>query len=202
MPFPYFCITLIFKPSIMKKIFLITFAVLSTAVFAQKNKGVDLTPPEMPIDESTKLITYTEVVNSKGSADQIYNQAYTWASHFYKNPANVIKVKDKTNHKLVIKPRYKILNPPTKKGLKTMGGIVLYQLTIETKENKYRYVLTKIHWKQPSYYPVERWLDTSKPSYTPKYGYYLQQVDAEAKRVIDDLKKTLSMPKEKKSDNW
>ena len=186
----------------MKRTLIIVFVILAHVAFSQKKGKTDLTPPQMPIDETTKLITYSEVVSSTGSADQIYNQAYSWASHFYKNAANVIKVKDKANHKLVMKPRFKILNPPTKKGLKTMGGIVLYELTIDTKDNKYRYILSKITWKQPSHYPVERWLNTKKASYTPKYGYYLQQVDAEAKRVIEDLKKTLSMPKEKKSDNW
>ena len=59
-----------------------------SALFAQK-------PDIVPIDETTKLITYQDVVNVEGSADTLYLRAISWINSFYKNPADVTKVRDR-----------------------------------------------------------------------------------------------------------
>jgi len=153
-----------------------------------------------PIDKDTKLITYTEVVQEKGTIVELHNNAHQWAFSFYKNPYNVVK--EDTPNKILMRPRFKIMNPPDKKGVKTMAGIVLYTLEIYIKEGRYKYKLSQIEWKRASRYPIERWLDKSAPTYLKKYEFYLKQVDDEAKRVIASLKLGLKQEKKKENENW
>ena len=153
-----------------------------------------------PVDQDTKLITYTEVVQEEGTVAELYKNAHQWAFSFYKNPYNVVK--EDTPNKLLMRPRFKIMNPSDKKGVKTMAGIVIYTLEIYLKEGRYKYKLTQIQWKKASKYPIERWLDKSAPTYLKKYEFYLKQVDAEAKRVITSLKEGIKQKKKKEEENW
>jgi len=155
---------------------------------------------DMPIDETSKLITYTEVVKTTGTADALFEKAHKWFFSYYKNPHNVVK--ESANHKIVARPRFKILNPPDKKGIRTMGGIVMYTFTIVFKEGRYKYTITNIEWKQSSKYPIERWMDKSASSYKEKYSYYLEQVDKEMKKVITLLKTNTSQNKKKTEEEW
>jgi len=153
-----------------------------------------------PIDENSKLITYTEVIQEKGTIVELHKNIHQWAFSFYKNPYNVVK-EDNPN-KLLMRPRFKIMNPPDKKGVKTMAGIVLYTLEIYIKEGRYKYKLSNIQWKRASKYPIERWLNKSAPSYSEKYNFYLKQVDTEAKRVITALKDGIKQKQKKEEENW
>jgi hypothetical protein len=83
-----------------------------------------------------------------------------------------------------------------------MGGIVNYTFTVSFKDGRYKYKITNIEWKQSSKYPIEKWMDKSAGSYSPKYEYYLQQVDDEMKKVISELKKSISKANEKKEEEW
>lgn len=155
---------------------------------------------DYPIDESTKLITYTEVVQENGTITELHQNIHQWAFSFYKNPYNVVK--EDSPNKLLMRPRFKIMNPSDKKGVKTMAGIVIYTLEIYIKEGRYKYKLSNIQWKRTSKYPIERWLDKSAPSYSKKYDFYLKQVDAEAKKVIASFKEGIKQKKKKEEENW
>ena len=105
----------------------------------------------MPIDETTKLICYSKVNEVAGEAkDVLFDRAVEWATTYYKNPTDVIREKDKEGGKLVCKARYKMSNPPDKKGVSTDAGLAQYTLTIQFKEGRYKYDLTAINWKQIS----------------------------------------------------
>jgi len=155
---------------------------------------------DMPVNEDTKLITYSEVVKVEGTADALYKKAHKWFFSYYKNPNNVVK--ESANNKIVARPRFKILNPPDKKGIKTMGGVVLYTFTIFFKDGRYKYTITNIEWKQPSKYPIERWMDKSAPSYKEKYAHYLLQVDTEIKKTIASIQKSLAQGEKKPEEEW
>jgi len=153
-----------------------------------------------PIDEETKLITYTEVVKTEGTADLLYSKAHRWFFSYYKNPHNIVKKSE--NLKIVARPRFKILNPPDKKGIQTMGGIVLYTFTVIFKDGRYKYTITNIEWKQSSKYPIERWMDKSAASYKKKYSYYLEQVDKEITKTLALFKANVSQNKKKAEEEW
>ncbi len=154
----------------------------------------------LPVNQDSKLITYTEVVKTEGSADALFTKAHKWFFSYYKNPNNVVK--ESANHKIVARPRFKILNPPDKKGIQTMGGIVLYSFNVIFKDGRYKYTITNIEWKQNSKYPVERWLDKTAASYKPKYEFYLQQVNKEITKNIEQLNKAISKAPKKAEEDW
>lgn len=169
---------------------------------AQKTKE-PVSIPMLPVDSSTGLIAYSNVkIISGTSKAELYKRAYGWANTYYKNPADVIREKNAEEGKLVIKARFKISNEADKKGVVTQAGDVMYTLTLDFKEGKYKYELTKINWQQVSYYPAERWKDIASPTFKPAYAYYLKQTDENIKKIIGDFEKKFAEPAKVKSDDW
>lgn len=160
--------------------------------------------PKMPLDEKTKLITYTKVKEITGvSKEDLYKRALSWANTYFKNPADVIREQDIEQGKIVCKARFKVMNLPDKKGFSTEGGVVQYTLNLQFKDGRYKYDFTEFNWKQPSYYPAEKWLDTTNAYYKPEFDFYLKQVDDTAKEIIKDLDKGMrANPVTDKKDDW
>ena len=156
----------------------------------------------MPVDRQTGLITYSKVKEMSGiTKADLYNRALSWANTYYKNPADVIREKDEEQGKIICKARYKIMNPPDKKGFSSEAGNVQYTLNLQFKEGKYKYELTEINWKQPSYYGVEKWMDTSNAYYKQEFACYLQQVDSASKEIISSLDKIMKTNAAKNEKN-
>jgi len=160
--------------------------------------------PKLPVDDKTKLITYQDVVDMPSTGfKELQNRAFNWANEYYKNPADVIRERDTVAGKMICKARLKIINEAEKKEEPTEAGLIEYTLTLEFKENKYRYTISEINWKQKSYYPAERWMETDIPGYKPVYVYYLQQSDDHMKKVMKDLDKGMRQPTATiKKDDW
>ncbi len=159
--------------------------------------------PKMPVDETTKLITYTKVVEAEAyNKDTLFTRALDWCNTYYKNPADVIREADSTGDKIVCKARFKISNPADKKEVVTDAGAVMYTLNLEFRDGRYKYEVTEINWKMTSYYPIERWMDTGSDTYKPVYDYYLQQVDEKIKEMLKDLDKAMHAKVIVKKDNW
>jgi hypothetical protein len=187
----------------MKKIFVTILGIIFfTAVSAQKEPLQ--TPFAVPVDTITKLIAYEGVVEVKEtSAEELYKRLLGWFNTYYKNPTEVIRENDSIKYKIVGKPRFRMTNPADKEGLKTDAGNIQYTINVATKGGRYRYELTEFNWKQISYYPCERWLDTKAAGYLPVYNDYLQQLDKMAHDVINSLKNAASHEKSVKDrDNW
>jgi hypothetical protein len=179
------------------------FGVLITCIsFITVNAQTQKQAPKFPIDESTKLINYSGIGEITGKhKEELFNNALAWCNTFYKNPNEVIRERDSVAGKIVCKGRYKIMNPPDKTGFSTEGGLVQYTLTILFKEGRYKYDLTEINWKQASYYPAEKWMDTKNSYYKPEYEFYLQQVDDKSRDILKDLDKGVkAVAKQGKSD--
>ena len=188
----------------MKRVRIFFFGLLllltSGNVRAQPNQPV---APKMPLDEKTGLITYSSVIEVKGhSAGDLYKRALSWAGTFYKNPSDVIRERDSINGRIVCKARFKIMNPADKKGITTDAGNVMYSLRIQFKEGRYRYELSEINWKQPSYYPCERWMDRSSAAFSTAFDHYLFQTDQTLNSVLKDLQKAMSSPEASPSGDW
>jgi hypothetical protein len=161
-------------------------------------------PPRLPIDEQTKLVTYKAIVDVPAAGfKELQKRAFIWANQYYKNPSDVIRERDTVAGKMVCKARLKIMTEPDKKGVTTEAGLIEYTLKLEFKENKYRYTVSDINWKQKSYFPIERWMDTTAPGYKSGYEYYLQQTDEMMKSLVKDLDKGMKLPSPKaKKDEW
>ena len=77
----------------MKKIFRNTFLIIGL----QGGMLLAQAPAEakMPVDEVSKLITYTDVVDEPGmNKDTTYNRGMRWFKTFFKNPNQAIKSTD------------------------------------------------------------------------------------------------------------
>ena len=158
---------------------------------------------KLPIDEDTKLITFNKVVEVAGTnKTDLYNRGFAWANKFYKNPADVIREKDAVAGKMVCKARFKLMNEPDKTGLQTNAGDVMYTLTLDFKEGKFRYKLTEINWQQLSYYPAEKWMNKNDQKWLPVWDFYLKQVDENANKIIADFSKAISEAPKVKKDDW
>ena len=176
---------------------LLTLVIVSS--FAQKQA---IQAPEMPVDESTKLITYTGVVEVKAmNKNELYKRGLEWFNVYYKNPSDVIREKDSINFKIVGKSRFKIFREANENGVKMDGGLIQYTIMVICKDGRFKYELTAINWKQQSYYPIEKWI-AEKERYK-EYSWYLSQTDTMMKEVVKNLETAMkTTPKANNKDNW
>ena len=101
---------------------ILAFFISSFTVAAIAQNTTTTTAPKIPIDSVTKKITYTEVVQQKGTKDTLYNRALHWCNTYFKNPQDVTKIREKENGKVEGIHRFKVNNAPLKDGTKTDGG--------------------------------------------------------------------------------
>lgn len=168
------------------------------------SKSQNATAPVMPMDSTTKLITYTAVKEMKGvSKEELYKRAMKWFKTFYKNPTDVIREQDTVNLKIVGKARFKIYSDLNSLP-KGDGGLAMYTITVGCREGRFKYEITAINWIQQSYYGAERWMNKESATYKPVYDSYLTQVDETIRDVVNKLATGMNQPSEVKStkDNW
>lgn len=178
---------------------------ITTITIAQKRKkdDVPVVIPEMPIDVDTKLISYADVVDIDSTTQQIlYTRALAWAHSYYVNPKDVLREKNSAEGKIVIKARYRIYTTPDKEGTKVQSGDVIYTMTIDFKENKYRYNITDFTWKKRSAYPIERWMDDEADTFQPVYAAYLEQTNELMKELIASFTTRMATVEKVKDDDW
>jgi hypothetical protein len=154
----------------------------------------------LPIDPDTKMATYQEVVQEKGTADELYIRGIAWVNSFYKNPADVTRVRNRESGIIELMHRFEIYNNVD--GVKVQAGFVNYSLKIEFKPGRYRYTINDINWRQATKYPIERWLNKEDPYYSPLYDSYIQQVDVAINEVIASLKKGMHPEEVKPEEKW
>lgn len=151
-----------------------------------------------PIDTDTKLITYQEVVQQNGSQDELYIRAIEWINTYYKNPADVCRIRNRESGVIEILHRFEVVSPETNLNV----GIVNYELKMEFKPGRYRYTISNLTLRQASRFPVEKWLDKSDTGYTPVYDNYMQQVDKQVNELISSFKAGLSPVELKPEEKW
>lgn len=174
-----------------------------SVVSAQKNKTPAVEVPQMPISEETKLVSYSKVVDAKATKDELYKRGMNFFNTNYKNTAGMLKKQDEANGEIEGVARFKILNHPNKDGVESDAGLVSYTINLKLKDGKYKYEITKINWKQASYYGIEKWMDKGSPSYKETYDYYLAQADEQIKELIKNLTNVMQQPSEQpKKADW
>ncbi|MFO7614668.1 MAG: DUF4468 domain-containing protein [Bacteroidales bacterium] len=160
----------------------VVFLFLSLSSFAQNTGSITLL-----VDPATGLITYQEVVEEKGSKDELFNRCSSWLHTFYANPWEATKVRDQATGLIRIQHQFRIYDYD-EDGNRNEAGMILYTAKIEFKEDRYRYTIDNFLLRQVSRYPVEKWLDKSQPGYDEKWQQYLDQINA---FVTDELIRSL-----------
>lgn len=156
--------------------------------------------PALPLDPETKMIKYQEVVSETGNPDVLYDRGAGWISNYYKSPSSVLRIQDKANGKIEGTGRLG-LSYTDEMGNKTDGGVVMYDIKMEFKQDKFRYTITNFAYKTTSRLPLEKWLNKKDPAYNPKWDHYLYQVDTTMTGLIKKMKEGMK-PKQVKKDEW
>jgi hypothetical protein len=176
----------------MKTKSLFTAIVLAIFVFSA---GAQTT--SLPVDETTGLITYQDVVEEAGNKDEFFNRAIAWINEYYSNPVDVTKTRDPESGLIKGLHRFKIKNTD-EEGTETDAGVIQYEFKLEFKEGRYRYKMSDFVLRQASKIPVENWLEKDDP----QSKSYLQQVDDFAREWIKNMKAGMKGKVEKKDDEW
>ena len=184
----------------MKQIVIsIIFIISALFSFGQSAQGTQ--PGGMPpVDADSKLILYRDVITEQGNVDILYNRGMGWFSTYYKNAGGILKTQDKVNGKLAGTAKV-MVSYFDEKGMRMDGGAVLYDISLELKENKYRYSITNFTLKTTSRYPIEKWMNKSDPAYNSNWDSYLYQVDTTMRSLVKNLKEGMK-PKTVKKDDW
>lgn len=186
----------------MKKILcLLASSLIFSFSFAQKKGEEKVVAPKMPVDKETNLVTYTGIIEASGTADELYKRGLKWFTTNYKNPVDVIREKEE-GKKILGKARFAIHSTDPKSGVQLNDGAVMYDITLQFKDGKCRYEITKINWKKPSYYGIEKWVEENNKAYNTVLSSYLVQTDEYFHDLISKLKKAITTPETKKSDDW
>lgn len=183
----------------MKKQFF-CFIYIFAAFIASAQKGETLTPPDLPIDERTNLVTYQDVVKQEGTPAVLYERAMEWVKKYYKNTAEVIKKADP--QKSVIEMRSSVrIYFKQKDGTLRYKNVVYYNFKLECRDNRYRYTITNFNEKAAGPAPIENWFNTSLSGWTPSQYDYLAQIDEQIKALIESLEEGM-LPAEEFIDEW
>ncbi len=179
------------------KLFLFFALVISFPVVSQS--GGQYSPP-VPVDEESGKIIYRDVVQEMGTPDSLYLRGINWINQNFANPSDVTRVRDRENSTIKGTARM-TLNRIDDAGVKVGAGMVEFTFTIECRPDRYRYTFFDFIYKQASRVPVEKWLDTSHPSWNPMMDDYLRQIDEHINKLIDSMVAGMK-PKPKVVDEW
>lgn len=186
-----------------RAITLLICTVMAIPAMAQKTKTLNY--PNMPVDEKTKLITYEGVGKVEGvSSKELYDKAMEWIKTYHKNPTEKIRKQDEANGEIEIFARFPIY-AYDKKGVKTTGssGLLQYTMTLQFREGRYKYIVTKLNMKAQSYEPIDSWYtDREKDPNADNHAYQLIDIDLEINAMIKDMLHKVAAPSDKKNDDW
>jgi len=188
------------KEFIMKRIIITVLSIISLSAYSQK--GEEYPEVNVPIDSETKLITYSNVVEFGANKDELFEKANAWFHSYFKNPTGVIRERDAAKGEIMGKHQMRIFNPHDKKGVQTMKGIIMYSVTVQTRDNRARIILNEFNIRSNSYTAIDDWADKSSRNYSNLNNYYLEQIDKEMKELLDNFNKFMMAGPEEKKDDW
>ena len=172
-------------------LFLILLA--TSMAFSQKYK----------IDDDTKLITYSEVIEVQNiSKDELYLRANTWLSRAFKSAKAVIDLQDKEAGKIIAKGNISAIIKVPLVG-KQEAGIINMTITLQTKDGKYKYTVDNLQHSRPmgtpgnwaSIGPLEQEKAKAGMMVRPSQGEWKDLKEDAFKSIeemIADLKKAMS----------
>ncbi len=153
-----------------------------------------------PIDVNSQLVTYQDVVQQPGTQDELYIRGIEWLNSYYKNPADVSRVRNRESGVIELLHRIEIENMDG--DVRVQAGIVNYEMRIEFRPGRYRYTITNLTLRQASRFPVERWFNKDDPMYSPLWENYITQVDTKVKEIIASLKAGMEPKVEVPEEKW
>lgn len=153
----------------------------------------------MPLDDSGK-ITYEEIVDQEGIKDTLYNRAFAWARSYFVNVYT--NVKNYSREDGLISGKNFVKTFTTDKKGKTMdAGAIMYDFSINIKDNKYKVTLTNFRKYDNSGNPLEPWFKDTDKKQVEIHTEIFKQIDENAKGFLASLKGSMK-PGTAKKDEW
>jgi len=183
----------------MKKLLILAGLLGTMTAFAQKGNEVER--PAFPIDEESKLVTYTDVIQVPGVLkDSLYDVAMEWMKKFYKSPSQAIKSQSKEEGVIEIKHQFQLTR--TDKGQVVKAALINYYLTLQFRDGRFKYTVTKIHVDGPSYLGVEKWINEEQFAKDETITGYLVQIEDFMNKLTASLDAELRPAVPKQEEEW
>ncbi len=164
--------------------------------------SVSYAQSSIPLDAETKQAFIKDVVDVAGSTKaELYDRTLAWITKFYPNPTGMVQSKNQETGEIIGKAQFKITSTD-KKGVVLNDGFVAYTISLNFKDGKFKYEISRIHWVQASYYDISKWMNTKDPYYKESYQGYIQQSLAYFENLKIELTKAVKSPPVKKKDDW
>lgn len=171
----------------------------SIAVYAQKGSTVER--PAFPMDEETKLVTYTDVIQVPGVLkDSLYNVSMQWMKKFYASPSQAIKSQSKEDGVVEIKHQFQLTRKD--KGQEVKSGMIEYDLTLQFRDGRFKYTVTKLRLQGPSYFGIEKWINEEQYAKDENITGYLLQIEQFMTKLTESLDSELRPAEIKKEEEW
>lgn len=165
---------------------------ISLSSFAQKGKS------ELPIDKSTKKITFSGEVKLLNNIDQdeLLTRTKNWYLKSLKSPKNNEKTPGKNKYELV---GYTVMQ--LGKDLSDQSeGTIEFTIKVTVKKNSFSYQVTNFkhtgYGLYPSFGDCEEMIKTKKKSenisYQKIFDKYLEQIDGYVNKMLAKLNEDLS----------
>lgn len=171
----------------------------SLSLFAQK--GEETARPAFPIDETSKLVTYTDVIQVPGVVkDSLYTVAMEWMKKFYKSPSQAIKSQSQEEGVIEIKHQFQLTRDD--KGQQVKAAMIEYDMTLQFRDGRFKYTVTKLRVQGPSYFGVEKWINEEQYAKDEDVTSYLLQIEEFMVKLTESLDSELRPEAPKKEEEW
>jgi Domain of unknown function (DUF4468) with TBP-like fold len=170
------------------------FLILSSGLFAQLKTTIDL-----PIDSATQKVVFTDVVKVDSmKKEKIFDLLRTWSSSTSDIKEKNIKIADVVTGEITLECKDPIPS----------FCFIKYTLILYIKENKYKYIIRNFSHEGcirenmstakelKSFGEIEQYLNVEKDRYY--YDNILQGAKDQSNKIIESLKKYLSVSKNEK----
>jgi hypothetical protein len=182
----------------MKKLLLLVAIVAGYTANAQKS---ELTVPFFPIDEETKLVTYTDVIQVPGVVtDSLYNVAMAWMKTFYTSPSQAIKSQSKEEGIIEIKHQFQLTRKD--KGQVVKAGQINYYLTYNSEMDDLSTRLPKLIYRAPLTMVLKTGLTMRNSAKDETTVGYLIQIDEFMQKLVGSLETEVKPAAPKKEEDW
>ena len=173
---------------------LATLILISTSLLAQTEWGV-------PYNAEKKSIIYEEVVTVNGvGKDELYKRANEWIASYFTGGANKVTEKDATTGIIKLKDRTTVFR--MEKKAKVADVVVDYNMEIQIKDGRYKYIIQNFRAFQGSTSPgIEIWMDPAKCEKERALERYAT-INTLVTSMVENLKSYMSTGSVKKEDNW
>lgn len=176
----------------------------SSTIFSQSVKS-DLTSqydiPVFPIDSETQMVTYSDVIKVDGSTkDSLYVYGQRWIKKQFKSVTTVMQVQDP--EKEILEGRHSFYVNKLVNDVETKGDLIKYTFTLQFRDGRFKYTITKINIQKTSYYGIENWLNDEEKLADETIESYLHQIDKYFQDFIVSMEEGIKPLQVKKEEEW